>query len=87
MTATLIKNGRIVTAVDDYVADILVNTGRVHTIGRDLSVGPDVEVHDAGDSWCSQAALMFTRILIGSSALRAPSLPEPKPQPSAGPPL
>jgi dihydropyrimidinase len=49
MTATLIKNGRIVTAVDDYVADILVNTGRVHTIGRDLSVGPDVEVHDNGD--------------------------------------
>ena len=47
MTATLIKNGRIVTAVDDYGADILVNTGRVHTIGRDLSVGPDVEVHDA----------------------------------------
>lgn len=45
--AVLIKNGRIVTAVDDYAADILVADGRVHTIGRDLAVGDDVEVHDA----------------------------------------
>jgi dihydropyrimidinase len=42
MAATLIRNGRIVTAVDDYTADILMNDGRVHTIGMDLSVGPDV---------------------------------------------
>ena len=45
--AVLIKNGRIVTAVDDYEADILVADGRIHTIGRDLEVGDDVEVHDA----------------------------------------
>lgn len=47
MAATLIRNGRIVTAVDDYRADILVKDGRVHTIGRDIAAGPDVAVHDA----------------------------------------
>jgi hypothetical protein len=47
MGATLIRNGRIVTAVDDYKADILTSDGRIHTIGMDLSVGPDVAVHDA----------------------------------------
>jgi len=46
--ATLIRNGRIVTAVDDYVADILVDDGRVCSIGRGLEAGADVEVHDAG---------------------------------------
>lgn len=45
--ATLIKNGRIVTAVDDYVADILVENGRIETIGRNLPAGPGTEVHDA----------------------------------------
>lgn len=45
--ATLIRNGRIVTAVDDYMADILVVDGRIDTIGRNLQVGGDVEVHDA----------------------------------------
>jgi dihydropyrimidinase len=48
MTTALIKNGRIVTAVDDYHADILVEDGRIDTIGRDIAVGGDVEVHDAG---------------------------------------
>lgn len=47
MTTTLIKNGRIVTAVDDYTADILLRDGRIHTIGQDIAVGDDVEVHDA----------------------------------------
>ncbi len=47
MATVLIKNGRIVTAVDDYTADILVQDGRVHTIGREIAVGNDVEVHDA----------------------------------------
>src|SRR5689334_6196893 len=47
MAATLIRNGRIVTAVDDYTADVLVKDGRVETIGRNIQVGGDVEVHDA----------------------------------------
>ncbi|MFN0302405.1 MAG: dihydropyrimidinase [Burkholderiales bacterium] len=44
---TLIKNGRIVTAVDDYVADILVDDGRIETIGKAIAVGGDVQIHDA----------------------------------------
>ena len=47
MTATLIKNGRIITASDDYAADILLDGGIVRTIGRGLEVGPDVAIVDA----------------------------------------
>lgn len=46
MTQVLIKGGRIVTAVDDYVGDILVQEGRIEAIGRSLSV-ENAEVHDA----------------------------------------
>src|SRR4030095_7480413 len=45
--ASLIKNGRIVTAVDDYTADILIDAGRVQTIAKSIAAGPGVEVHDA----------------------------------------
>lgn len=45
--ATLIRNGRIVTAVDDYVADLLIDGGRICRIGLDLPVGGDVTVLDA----------------------------------------
>jgi dihydropyrimidinase len=34
---TLIKGGRIITAVDDYVADVLIDGETISTIGRDLS--------------------------------------------------
>ena len=47
MDSVLIRNGRIVTATDDYRADILVENGRVRTIGRDIQVGAGVGVHDA----------------------------------------
>ncbi|HEY9880997.1 MAG TPA: dihydropyrimidinase [Leptolyngbyaceae cyanobacterium] len=46
MTEVLIKGGRIVTAVDDYQADILVQEGRIEAIGRDLSA-PSATLHDA----------------------------------------
>ena len=46
MTMQLIKGGRIVTAVDDYVADVLIDNGRVESIGRSLEV-PDAKIHDA----------------------------------------
>lgn len=48
MTTQLIKGGRIITAVDDYTADILVDDGRIKIIGLDLEVGDDVTVYDAG---------------------------------------
>src|SRR5436853_1398942 len=47
MVSTLIKNGRIVTAVDEYTADILIEDDRVRMIGRDIPVGGDIGVHDA----------------------------------------
>jgi hypothetical protein len=46
-TATLIRNGRVITASDDYVADVLLQNGIVHTIGQAIEVGPDVRVVDA----------------------------------------
>ena len=45
--ATLIKGGRIVTAEGEYQGDILLEGGKVATIGRDLPAGEGVEVHDA----------------------------------------
>jgi dihydropyrimidinase len=47
MTATLIRNGRIITATDDYHADILMDDGVIRTIGRGIEAGPDVAVVDA----------------------------------------
>ena len=43
---TLIKNGRIVTAVDDYNADILIENERVSVIGKSLDMGLLAEVRD-----------------------------------------
>jgi len=43
----LIKNGRIITATDDYVADILVEGEQIAAIGNDLPAASDVEVIDA----------------------------------------
>jgi dihydropyrimidinase len=45
---TLIRNGRIVTAVDDYKADILVEGERVSTIGARLDAAADLVVDAAG---------------------------------------
>ena len=47
MTKTLIKNGRIVTAVDDYTADILIEDETISVIGRSLEMEAD-RVIDAG---------------------------------------
>ena len=47
MTPILIRNGRIITATDDYTADVLMQGGLIHTIGRDIQVGEDVVVVDA----------------------------------------
>ena len=44
---TLIKNGRIVTAVDDYTADILIEDEIVSTIGKSLDIEAEVVI-DAG---------------------------------------
>ena len=45
--ATLIRNGRVITACDDYLADVLMRDGVIHTIGQRVEVGNDVAVVDA----------------------------------------
>jgi dihydropyrimidinase len=47
MITTLIRQGRVITATDDYVADVLMQDGVVRAIGRDLAVGDDVVQVDA----------------------------------------
>lgn len=45
--ALLIKNGRIITAADDYVADIIIENEKIITIGLSLSAGEGDQVIDA----------------------------------------
>ncbi|MBT4966092.1 MAG: amidohydrolase family protein, partial [Alphaproteobacteria bacterium] len=46
--SVLIKNGRIVTATDDYHADIFINDETIDLIGTDLAIDADVVVDAAG---------------------------------------
>src|SRR5438270_5171447 len=45
---TIIRNGRVVTAVDDYKADILIDGETVSTIGARLEVEADRVIDAAG---------------------------------------
>src|SRR5512139_2684488 len=45
---SLIKNGRIVTAVDDYTADILIEDGVVSVIGLSLDMEADQTIDATG---------------------------------------
>ncbi|MBK9155666.1 MAG: dihydropyrimidinase [Chloracidobacterium sp.] len=45
---TLIKNGRVITAVDDYTADIFIDGETVSMIGKSLDIEADVTI-DAKD--------------------------------------
>ncbi len=45
---TLIKNGRVVTAVDDYHADILIEDGSVSLIGKKLDIEADKVIDASG---------------------------------------
>jgi imidazolonepropionase-like amidohydrolase len=47
MPRTLIRQGRVVTAVDDYVGDLLLDDGRIVAIGEKLEVGGDALEIDA----------------------------------------
>jgi dihydropyrimidinase len=44
----VIKGGRVVTAVDDYHADVYVEGEQIHTIGRDLEVQADRVIDATG---------------------------------------
>lgn len=45
---TLIKNGRIITAVDDYHADILIDGETIETIGKNLTMEADKVIDAKG---------------------------------------
>jgi len=44
----LIKNGRIVTATDDYTADVFIEGETIKAIGKDLAVKADTEIDASG---------------------------------------
>ena len=44
----LIKNGRIITATDDYIADIFIDGEIITTIGKNLTVTADKEIDASG---------------------------------------
>ena len=46
--SVLIKNGHIFTAVDSYVADILVDDGKIRTIGIDLAADAEKTIDATG---------------------------------------
>jgi len=48
MTTTLIKNGNVVTAVDNYFADVLVEDGKVAIIGNTLTMEADRTIDASG---------------------------------------
>src|SRR5487761_647020 len=46
--SVLIRGGRIVTAADDYVADVLVDDERISLIGESLDIQADKVIDAAG---------------------------------------
>ncbi|MBT3947875.1 MAG: amidohydrolase family protein, partial [Candidatus Marinimicrobia bacterium] len=48
--SVLIKNGRVITAVDDYLADIFIENETVTLVGKDLEMEAD-EVIDASGKY------------------------------------
>lgn len=46
--SVLIKNGRIITATDDYVADIFIEGETISVIGKNLNVKADTEIDASG---------------------------------------
>ena len=45
---TLIKNGRIITATDDYVGDVFIDGETIHTIGKHLPMPADRTIDATG---------------------------------------
>jgi len=46
--SVLIKNGRIITADSDYIADIFIEGETIHTIGKNLDINADTIIDAAG---------------------------------------
>jgi dihydropyrimidinase len=54
---TLIRNGRIITAVDDYKADLLIEDEKVSVIGAKLEMEADRMIDAGGKLVIPGAAL------------------------------
>src|SRR2546423_2864283 len=46
--SVLVKNGRVITASDDYVADVFIDGETVSAIGRNLPMKPDRTIDASG---------------------------------------
>jgi dihydropyrimidinase len=46
--SVLIKNGRIVTAAEDYIADLFIEDGKISAIGKDLPYKAEKEIDASG---------------------------------------
>ena len=59
MSKTLLRNGHLVTASDDYTADILIDGERVVAIGQDLTAFAEgARVLDASDKYVFPGAVV-----------------------------
>ncbi|MBI4127939.1 MAG: amidohydrolase family protein, partial [Parcubacteria group bacterium] len=50
MSSLLIKNGRIITAVDDYVADVFIEGEKIMTIGKNLQARTGIRADQTLDA-------------------------------------
>ncbi|MBI5848527.1 MAG: dihydropyrimidinase [Nitrospirae bacterium] len=48
MSTTLIRGGRVITATDDYIADVLIDGDKIELIGRDLPLQADSVIDATG---------------------------------------
>ncbi|UUY01548.1 dihydropyrimidinase [Svornostia abyssi] len=62
MNDTLIKGGRIITATDDYHADVLLSAGRIALIGEELDVRADRVIDARGQYVIPGAVDMHTHL-------------------------
>src|SRR5690349_21217355 len=46
--SVIIKNGRIITATDDYIADIFIEGEKIAAIGKNLAVKAEKEIDASG---------------------------------------
>jgi dihydropyrimidinase len=47
-TSVLIKNGQIITAADNYIADIFIEGETISAIGKNLKIKADIEIDATG---------------------------------------
>ena len=66
----LIKNGRIITADADYVADIFVDGEIIHTIGKNLPVNADDVIDATGKLVFARAKIALLQVPVAVRALK-----------------